>query len=149
MLHLKPKTAEAFLLRARCRRLLNQLDQSLQDANIAVQLAPAESAPLFERALIRFERHDFAEALKDFAPLVSRKFEDPLLFWYTGRAREETGQLAGAIDDFARLLALKDAHVEGHSHRANLLMRLTRFNEAVAEFRKLQRLQPRNPSVWY
>ncbi len=107
-------------------------------------IIPAEVAGAFRsarEAAARLEKTDKVEAFLLDALQVTRSLDQavakgpwlPLGFYYRAEWRYSIGDLAGALDDLGKAVALQETFVEARLARADLLMAYSRNKEAERE----------------
>ncbi len=119
-LRLEPSFVEAMVNRALVGLELNQLDEALYDLNRAVGLGRKDLGVLASRGetLARLGRQ--AEAERDFANLLTRNPDDPIVRVARGITRVHTDP-SGAQRDFERVLEGDPRHAAAHYGMALLV----------------------------
>jgi tetratricopeptide (TPR) repeat protein len=108
-------------------------------------LSPTE---LLERGKYLSDKERSAEAITLFDRALESTPTNPELFYLRGLAKERTGDLDGAIEDYGRAIALRNSYREAFNNRAVLLARQGQFEKAVADFSKVLAISP-NFSLGY
>jgi ABC-type polysaccharide/polyol phosphate export permease/Flp pilus assembly protein TadD len=124
--------------------VLDQSEQAVALALRAVALAPADRLnPLHAtELLLRTNRYDEAAAI--ILDVVDLHREDPVAFRLLSAAQMLRGLTEDALAAIDRALDLSPETAEYHLHRANLLYRLGRFDEAAEGFSRVAALDPTN-----
>ena len=141
-LRLEPDLVEAIVDRALVELELNQLDGALSDLTRAVELGRKDLGVLAARGetLARLGRR--AEAERDFATLLARNPDDPVVRVARGMTRVATNP-EGARSDFERVLAQDPRHAAANYGLALLI----RAKDPRAAVRHLDTALDTNPHL--
>ena len=142
-LRLDPSNAEAYLQRARFRRLAGREAEAERDVELARERGAAWAEPFHNEGvrLLNVGRPLDAERCFRFATQV-----DPLRSesWIgLGRALLETRRPALAADAFAEATRIRKSDPEPRYHRGNALFAAGRFEEALESYAAAEALAPR------
>jgi capsular polysaccharide transport system permease protein len=123
---------------------LEQTEQAVTFALRAVALAPTDrhSALHATELLLRAERYDEAAAI--ILDAVNSHPDDPVALRLLSAAQTLRSRTEDALDAIDRALRLAPETAEYHLHRANLLYRLGRLDEAALAFGDAAALDPSN-----
>ncbi len=108
---------------------------SLPAADQAVGLAPSDPEVHRARARLLNRLNQRAEARKSFEIASSLRYRDDYLWLELGAAREELGDSAAALAAFDQAVRWAPYYAHTHWQRGNLLLRMGRYPQAVADLR--------------
>jgi protein O-GlcNAc transferase len=145
----EPKNADARHLLGMALFREGKFDQSIEEVQRAVELAPGRS--LFRRnlgaVLAGAGRYADAVAAIQSALLLGSNF--PEAWNNLAIALEAIGRLDEAIDAADRAIRLRPEFADAHSNRGNSLLKSGRYDEAVAAYHKALQLQPLLPKTYH
>ncbi len=131
-----------FLIQATARigfsRLLSRyalIANSIPAADEAVRLSPSDPDAHRTRATVLSRLQKTAEASKSLESATSLRYRDDYLWLELANAREETGDMAGAVVALDQAVRWAPYYAHTHWQRGNLLLRMGRYDEAFAELR--------------
>src|SRR5271169_6481227 len=126
---------------------LEQGEQAVALALRAVALAPSDrlNALHATELLLRTNRYDEAAAI--ILDVIDIHREDPVALRLLSATQMLRGLIEDALAAIDRALELSPEAAEYHLHRANLLYRLGRFDEAAEGFGRSAALDPSNPDA--
>lgn len=108
---------------------------SLPAADQAVQLTPSDPEVHRARARLLNQLNRRAEASKSFEIASSLRYRDDYLWLELGATREELGDSAAALAAFDQAVRWAPYYAHTHWQRGNLLLRMGRYSDAVADLR--------------
>ena len=110
----------------------------------ALKLRPGNRKDLLEATYCAIDGKRFPQA-EAYIQTFSRTYPgDPQVHYLRGMLRATRGDLAGAIEEFDRLLAKEENNASGHLQRAKALAGLGQRTEAIRAFKRAAALQPDN-----
>lgn len=117
-------------------------NNSLDAANIAVEITPFDPEAHRARAAILYNLRRTAEAVKEIESAVGLRPQDDYLWLEVGSLRDANGNADSALAAFDH--AVKFAPHYGHTHwqRGNLLVRMGRYDEGFDELRQAAASNP-------
>ncbi len=149
---LMPKTAEAYLLRAMTVPTVREIVSCL---NSALDLDPAHYGARRTRALAYYALGQYHEMETEASMMIGSQPANPMGYLLRAMARREIGLarddadlLTQALEDHDRAAGLTPprdkSRVEACNQRRQTLMRLGRYDQALADVQTCLRLQPDN-----
>lgn len=105
-------------------------------ADAAVQLNPEDPDAHRARAAACNYEQQHAEAARSLESAVALRSRDDYLWIELGNTREELGDAAGALAALDQAVRWAPYYAHTHWQRGNLLLRMTRSNEAFADLRQ-------------
>ncbi|MCF7972327.1 MAG: protein kinase [Phycisphaerae bacterium] len=141
---LKPKTADAYYLRA---RTVETPDEALQLLNQALQLKPGHYAARESRALIHAGLHDYIKMQQDAEAITALRSEDYMGYALRALAQRELGDLAQALPDHTRAIELCDIDSELPvllDQRQETYWRMENYQAALQDAQQCVSLDPNN-----
>lgn len=139
-----------FLIQASARfgmsRLFARLavaTNSIDAADIAVQIAPSDPDAQRTRATIFNRQQNPDEAAKSLESAIALRYRDDYLWIELGNTREELGDTPGALAALDEAVHWAPHYAHTHWQRGNLLLRMGRANEAFTELRTAAAANPR------
>jgi TolB-like protein len=149
-----PKYANAYRLKARSLELLatsyakssSEMADTLAQADVAVRraiaLAPKLGSAYAELALIEQDRFHFANALRSMKQALALSPNDPLVLPSAIYLTRYFGSPQKALEFADRLIALDPLEGVNYSRRADVLVTLRQYPEAIQSARKSLDLTP-------
>ena len=104
-------------------------------ADQAVRLAPSDPEVHRARARLLNQLNRHAEARKSFEIALSLRYRDDYLWLELGATREELGDTSAALAAFDQAVRWAPYYAHTHWQRGNLLLRMGRYSDAVADLR--------------
>ena len=141
VIEISPNNAEAFRKRGQALERLDRADEATSDFDRAVALAPKEPAALISRGLFYFRTGRFEKALADFtaAALLDPKSPEPYL--RRGIVYEYgLSDYTEALDEYDRAVKIDPEDPFMRNNRGNLLRKLGKTEEALADFSAICRM---------
>ncbi|HKC66503.1 MAG TPA: tetratricopeptide repeat protein [Pyrinomonadaceae bacterium] len=117
---------------------------SLTAADRAVDLTPSDPDAHYARALALSFNGEESEAVKEYEQAAALRPRDYFLWLSLGAARDEAGDVAGALTAFSEAVRLAPFYAETHWQLGNVLLRAGQIDEAFLEMR---RAATSNPSL--
>ena len=124
-------------------------EAALVPATQAVTRSPASAAAHHIRARVLSALHRPQEARQAFEDALSLSPRDPLTLYDNAEFCEETGDLAHEVQLLRRLITLRPANAQDHFLLARALARTGHQEDAIAEYRQVIRLDPKNRPALY
>ena len=134
--------------RAATGRLLSRdASRNLQreQANRAVELSPEDPETHSSRALVYYHSNELKTTIEELERGVTLRPGDYLLWLQLGRARDEAGDVQGALHAMQEATALAPYYSDPRWQYGNVLYRAGQFDEA---FRQLRRAAEAEPSLF-
>lgn len=103
----------------------------------------------FQRAMKAYDAGNFAGASQWLSSHLRKNPKDAVAYDCRGRAREETGDLDGAIADFDCAIGLNPELVRGYVHRGIARKKRGDIAGALADFGAIIELEPENAPTYY
>lgn len=117
---------------ARLLIVVGQLDKALAELGEIVRRNPDDLEARRKIGLIHLEQKRWPEAITAFSAILERDGDLEQVRFYLGTARERQEDFAAALADFAGIGTDSELYEDALAHRAYLLHRLQRKDEAVA-----------------
>lgn len=129
-------------------------DRALENYTLAIQAYPTYAIALLARAnFYAKHKNDYVSAITDYDVVTTNTLDDspdkPNYFVTKGKWKDLVKNYSGALEDYARAIALSPGNAAAHFAKAELLYRLKRYSEALASFNTLLRLEPTNSKYVY
>ena len=142
---LKANPGNAFAIyigRSRAYIQLGNPDKALDEANLAVEMKPANATAYGQRGIARKLLHKYDEALHDFDEAVRLDKHYWWAYAQTADIRSRMNDQEKALRDVNTALGMKPDFVEGLRLRAWILNRMGKCKEAYQDFQKVSQLSP-------
>ena len=128
--------------------------RSLEAADTAVALTPADPEASYARANVLADAGDYDSAARAYEEAVALRRRDYVLWAELGRARDEAGETDGALDALHEAVSLAPTYARPRWLLGNALLRAGRREEAYEELRRAAesdaRLYPNLlQTLWY
>ena len=138
----KPGSAESYTARGLAYGKQNRLELALSDLNRALELDPGYPEAFLDRGEVFLAAKRFDEAVSDLNRFVA--FNPGVVQAYTdlANAHVQLGQDAAALDDLNHAIDLNRGSAELLSRKGFVLVRLQRYDEALAAFDEASRIDP-------
>lgn len=108
---------------------------SLPAADQAIQISPADPDAHRARAIVLTGAHNYADAEASLETAATLRPAHANLWLALGNTREELGDRAGALNAFNEAVRAAPYYGQPHWQRGNFLLRLGRYDEAIADLR--------------
>lgn len=117
--------------------------KALELCNAVIEAHPLLTDGLRERASIYSHMGDFNRAVADITNVIEQEPDEPGHYFFRGWWYLDSGNAAQAVEDLTKALALgkKNDHYHdqsAHFFRAAALLRLKRYDEALADCQHVQ-----------
>ncbi len=132
----------AYLALAQSYQATGVPEAALMALDCARQSAPTQARPAVERVRLLLSLGRLPQVLADTQDLLTRFPKDIELYNLHGIALKQSGRSEEALYSFTQALALQPDAVEPLHNRANLELLQRHFSTALADFDRLQALQP-------
>lgn len=116
------------------------LTGSLDSANRSVELEPADPESYRARATLFTGRGELDEAVRNLERAAHLRPRDYFLWQQLGSVRDQSGDRQGALEAFRQSVLLAPYYVQPRWHLGNLLVRMGREEEGLAELRRAVRI---------
>lgn len=143
-----PAGADRDFLLGACRHALGDIPSAITAFTSALRAAPDHAQAACALASLYAGLGHRGEAIALLRRTLARVDEDGLRF-NLGVALEDSGDAAGALAEYGRVLARTPGHFAARHNRAGLLARLQRLAEAAADYRELVHLHPQHVLAWH
>lgn len=115
----------------------------LEETEQAVRLNPSLPESHYVRASLLSGRGDFALAVSEYERATALRPRDYALWLELGRAREQAGDVEGALAAFGESVRLAPFYAQPRWELGNTLYRAGRLDEALRELRRASSSDPR------
>lgn len=124
-----------------------KMDQGVEDLKNAVGIDPKliEADATIILAMIQQKKYD--EAITEALKLKAKRKDDPLVDNLLGAAYMSKGDIDHARESWQNALALKSDYSPANMNLAKLAMSQNKLDEAVAEYEKILKYDPKNLSA--
>src|SRR5687768_213457 len=109
---------------------------SLPAANQAIRLTPDDPDAHRARAIVLIRSRSFTDAEVSLETAATLRPGHAALWLALGNAREEIGDRDGALAAFNEAVRAAPYYGQTHWQRGNLLLRMERYDEAIADLRQ-------------
>jgi eukaryotic-like serine/threonine-protein kinase len=146
---LRPNQAEYYLLRARARDGLRRYQSELEDLNKAESLGSNAVLLYYLRTRVNKKLWNDEQARRDMDRALTITPADEENLVARGLAREENGDMEGALADFTQVVQQNPNSAAGLRDQASVLSeKLGRDSEALAPLNRLIELYPAYARAW-
>ena len=142
---LDPRTAVAYVNRARAYAAMGQNRYAFDDFERAIRITPSLSQAYFFRGNLYLEEEKFESAVADFdkfIKLLPDRFEG---FVGRGMALVGLGRSDRALEDLDTAVKLSGKNAVVHYFRGEALRKLGDFKKAIVEFETASQIDPKLP----
>lgn len=139
-LKVRPDEPDLLLTRAGIHRRQKEMGEAEADARRVLRAHPAHPGALFELGLVLLRRGLAAEAGQMLLRRAEHRPDDPETWYYIGEARNQAGNLKGALEALERAAALNDRDGRTWHLMGRVLDRMGRPDEAMPMYRKSREL---------
>ncbi|MDR0429439.1 MAG: tetratricopeptide repeat protein [Tannerellaceae bacterium] len=126
----------------------HDFDNASTLANRMVELEPASIPARLTRVNVLFLIDKEKEAMEDCLYILSLDKSNYAAWFLLGKAKKATHDLAGAVSDLTRAVALKEDFTDAYLLRAEVFMEMNRPTEALPDIEKAIELAPGEESVY-
>jgi tetratricopeptide (TPR) repeat protein len=145
----KSTTALAYYERALTKAGMQDQAGAMSDLQTALQHNPKLALAYYAIGNILFEQRDPAGALKSYDQAMQA---DASIEYYVSNARgiaqQQQGDCRSAIESFSKALSLNSKSFVILRNRANCLLRVGRYDEAIVDFTQALYATPDNPDLF-
>ncbi|GJM28641.1 MAG: hypothetical protein DHS20C17_12760 [Cyclobacteriaceae bacterium] len=120
-----------------------QRDSSLQDINIAIELAPDDAKLYARRAYIKAHTFDLEadkinheSAIEDLDRAIELNNSNPEFYRQRGFSKSQEGETLAAAADFEKAIILDPGNADNYNERGLIRLKIEDFNGAVEDFSK-------------
>lgn len=135
-----PDEPELLLTRAGIQRRAKELGDAEADARRVLRAHPAHPGALFELGLVLLRRGLAAEAGQMLLRRAEHRPDDPETWYYIGEARNQAGNLGGALEALEKAAALNGRDSRTWHLMGRVLDRMGRPDDAMPMYRKSREL---------
>lgn len=118
---------------------------SVEEQTHLIERHPKQASHYVNRAFAFTQLQEFTEAAKDYDRAIEIEPENERLYFLRGIFRMNCQLTELALADFERVLAITGGDDSARAHRASLLIRLNRFQEAIDDYTQLIAKYPEDP----
>ncbi len=140
-----PKSAAAYLGRARANAELGTVDKALDDINQALSLDPKNATSLAQRAVILKMQGKLKEAHDDLSTALRLNARDAWVLAQRADVLMRLGKTEEALNEINKALKQDKSSVGGYRLRALILTNLGKCKEAFEDFQKVEVLGAKDP----
>lgn len=141
-IELASEEPDAYRLRARLYRQLQQYQAAADDLTEYLRLVPNDLSGYVRRGLNYYFSKDYQNALRDFDYAVAHLPNDPNLFVYRGSVFNALKEYDRAVQDFTRAIELDPRSAEAFAYRGVSWNALEHKDKALSDFNEAIRLNP-------
>ncbi len=146
-LTLAPNTLAALILRAGAYQQLGEKDKALADVDAALKVKPNHLPALKARAALLAGDGKFDLAITDLKEVSKAAPKDPTVLLQLGMLYSAGKHLNEAIEAFTQALQLDAKNQAALQGRADVLLRVGKQAEAVADYEAVLKEEPKNSHV--
>lgn len=128
---------------------LDQYERAIADYDRCLELNPKHVDAYVNRGNSRVFLKDLDAAIRDYVIASTLDPSHPLVYTNLGNAHWEKGDVVNALNLYDVAVKVASKEVLPHFQRARLLMHLKRYDEAIAGFDDVLRLDGRNAAAFY
>ena len=142
---------EAYAGKARALMGLQNHKEAMKVIEDALRIFQNDAELYYVRGLLNFQRGKPLLAVEDYdkALSINANWNTCQVFLNRGIANDALQKSELAIQDFTRAIVADPNHVGGYTARGNILYNVTRYQEAVEDFKKAEILSPDNAVIPY
>jgi len=115
----------------------------LESVNNAIRLSPSNSDAHYLRASLLSDKELRTEAVRAFEQAATLRPRDYVLWLELGRARDQSGDVKGALAAFGESARLAPFYAQPHWQLGNALLRSGQHEESLAELRRAAASEPK------
>ncbi len=139
--------ARAYVARGVSYLRADNAKKAFEDFDIAVQLDPGRGRWYYARAAAAFQKHDFAQAAKDYTAALEKGFADSTLYFGRGAAFLWLKDLDHALTDLDRAISLAPSARAFHLRALAHALRHD-LDSALRDFDEVVRLDPQSSEAY-
>ena len=146
-LTLSPASPAALLLRAGAHQQLGEKEKALADVDAALKLRPNHLPALRARAALLAGEGKFDSAITDLKEVTKAAPKDPTVLLQLGMLYSAGKHLNEAVQTFTQALELDAKNKLALQGRADVLLRIGKQAEAIADYEAVLKEDPKNSHV--
>ncbi|KAF4598226.1 hypothetical protein EYR38_006622 [Pleurotus pulmonarius] len=123
---------------------------TLRDIDVNVEVTEADKAEALKikaQANTAFTNHDFNTAANLYTDAIKKNPRDPILWCNRAYARMKLEEYGYALGDANQAIEIDPKYVKAYYRRATCYLQILKPQSAVADFRKIIALEPKNDTV--
>jgi Tfp pilus assembly protein PilF len=132
-----------------CQLTLGRQDAAMECLDRMLEIDPDHLYALSSRAHLKAQLEDRKGALRDYARLTALPEARAADFFNQGFLQEAGGQLEAAEQSFRKAIALNEKLDRAWFGLGLVLIRQSRWDEAITALKRNTQLQPMSPYAWY
>ena len=121
---------------------------SVDEQTHLIERQPKQALHYVNRAFAFTQLQEFAGATNDYDRAIELEPDNERLYFLRGVFRMNCQLTELALADFERVLAITGGDDSAREHRASLLLRLNRYQEAIEDYAQLIAKYPENPFAY-
>ncbi|MDX1929648.1 MAG: tetratricopeptide repeat protein, partial [Pirellulaceae bacterium] len=121
---------------------------SVDEQSQLIERQPKDASHYVNRAFALTQLQEFVEAANDYDHAIELEPDNERLYFLRGVFRMNCQLHELALADFERVLAITGGDDAAREHRAGLLLRLNRYQEAIEDYAQLIAKYPENPLAY-
>ncbi len=121
---------------------------SVDEQTQLIERQPNQASHYVNRAFAYTQLHEYTKATKDYDQAIELEPDNERLYFLRGVFRMNCQLTELALADFERVLAISGGDDSAREHRASVLLRLHRYQEAIDDYAQLIAKYPENPSAY-
>ncbi len=121
---------------------------SVDEQTQLIERQPKQATHYVNRAFAFTQLHEFAKATEDYDRAIELEPENERLYFLRGVFRMNRQLTELALADFERVLEITGGDDSAREHRASLLLKLNRYQEAAEDYAELIAKYPENPHAY-
>ncbi len=134
----------AYLARGRANVALGQIERAVKDFTKVIQLQPANTDALLERAAMRLRTNDYPAVVADCSEAISRNPKLTYAYTMRGMAFREMGNLPQSLENFNHAVELAPG-LDTYFQRATTYQSMGDHTNALADLDQVISLFPTSP----
>jgi protein O-mannosyl-transferase len=138
-----PSVVEAYNGRGQAYLQLKKIPEALADFENAIRAGIVTPKLFLNKGKCLVMLNQGKEALPALDKSIALEAKNPETWYYRANAREKTGDLAGAAQDYGEAIRLKPDYVEPLINRGLLLMQTQQYEAAIQDYTRAINAAPR------
>ncbi|MEK7485008.1 MAG: tetratricopeptide repeat protein [Planctomycetota bacterium] len=135
-IRLKSDYWKAYLVRARIKEEMKNIDGALQDCNLVIQSLPNFDDAYYQRGLIRLEKGENGGALDDFNKSIELNPQFAEAYYIRGYLKQSLKDISGALQDYTACLQYDLEDSDAYRERGGIWFEKKENRKAIADFNK-------------
>eukprot|EP01063_Lacrimia_lanifica_P025413 TRINITY_DN33217_c0_g1_i1.p1 TRINITY_DN33217_c0_g1~~TRINITY_DN33217_c0_g1_i1.p1 ORF type:complete len:357 (+),score=151.33 TRINITY_DN33217_c0_g1_i1:69-1139(+) len=142
-IELNPENTQAYLLRGRCMKGMQEWQKAIDDYTAALSAAPESAEALSCRAFCAQQLGEWETAIQDWTAVISIRSDDDHAFNMRGYARSQLrmpglklkkAEFEHVISDFTQAVQLNDCNFYAYANRANAHYDAQEYKKAIEDY---------------